>query len=230
MVAKKVLWVSRHTPGDKQFAELRRLFGSDVWVQQDSRPISYNDGAGDVLGRMRAGGYDEVVLVAPISILDELCRQGVNPLWPRMDESRRNFLGFDRILGVRKEFEEMTPEASGHKRIMWLSRFAPAGRQVPELQRLFGSDVDIVHDRTQNVEEAAERFFDGGFQYMVAIVPMAVLERLSAIEEPAPLRILWSEAIKEDDPRKVEFRGAGGQGFRFDRYRKVSVKVESKRL
>jgi hypothetical protein len=35
------------------------------------------------------------------------------------------------------------------------------------------------------------------------------------------IRMLWSEAIEENDPAKIEFRGARGQGYRFVRFRRI---------
>jgi len=229
MSPKKILWLSRHAPGER-VTELRRIFGEGVEVQQDSRLLAKNDGVGDLLCRMQSGQFDEVVLVAPTSILDGLCQRGVNPIWPRWDNDSQTSLGFDRILQVRKDFQEVTAEMGNGRRVMWLSQFAPAGRQLEELRRLYGADVQIVHSRTRSVEEATEEYFRGNYHAMVAVVPMAVLERLSAVEEPRPLQLLWSEATKESDPARVEFHGAGGQGFRFDRFRKFAVRVETEQL
>ncbi len=220
---KKVLWLSRHHPDEVKEQELQRVFG-EVCVTVDDRPLS-RDGTNDVLGRMQSGWFDEVVLVAPTSILDGLCRKGVFPLWPKMSDDRGTFLGFDRICEIRKNFEEVTSVSGSHK-IMWLSRFAPTSRQMIELDRLFGHDVVVTHRDIQNSEEAQEEFRDGGFDAIVAVVPEAVFERLSALELP----LLRSEAVKENDVTKIEFRGGGGQGFRFDRYVWYHVEKVTERL
>ena len=221
---KKILWLSRHHPDRVREQELQRIWGA-VDVTVDDRLLS-PDGVNDVVGRMRSGGFDEVVLVAPTSILDGLCRKGIFPLWPTMSDDRRTFLGFDRIREIRKNFEDVQPISGGHKRIMWLSRFAPTGRQTAELARLFGSDVVVTHRDIPNAEQTEREFRQGGFDAIVAVVPEAVFERLSALE----LSLLRSEAVKENDAAKVEFRGGGGQGFRFDRYVWYRIEKVTERL
>lgn len=222
----RILWLSRHEPGDERMAGLRRLFGEDCVVEIDTRPFPPNGAVEDIAGRMRSGRFDEIVLVAPTSILDGLCRAGVRPLWPTMSADRRDFLGFDRVIGIRKEKREVAPEAGNGKRILWIARFLPATSQLAELRRLFGADVAVTHRDIPNAEEVEREFRHGGFDALVAVVPEAVFERLSALELP----LLRSEAMPEDDPAKVEFRGGGGKGFRFDRYVWYSVEKETRRL
>ena len=118
---KKILWMSRHEPLPSQLAELARLFGADVSVEQDSRPFS---SAEDIVARFRQGGYDDIVVVAPLSVLARLVDQGVRPLWSEMtlvsrDEAevtmprrdgRTHYYRFDRFRRVktlRLEFEEL---------------------------------------------------------------------------------------------------------------------------
>lgn len=223
---KKVLWLSRHHPDKGEERELRRIFGA-IEVVVDDHPIASENGVEDVAGRMRSGQFDEVVLVAPTSILDGLCQKGIYPLWPVTSEDRRTFLGFDRIVEIRRVREDVQLISGSCKRILWLSRFPPhAGRQTAELRRLFGDDVVVTHRDIPNAERAAEFFRGGGFEAVVAVVPEAVFERLSAQELP----LIRSEAVKEDDLAKVEFRGAGGQGFRFDRYVWYRIEKVTQRL
>ncbi len=221
---KKILWLSRHHPDEGKMQELQRIMG-EVDVTIDDRPFS-PDGVNDIMARIQSGKFDEIVLVAPTSILDGLCRKGVFPLWPMMSHERSTFLGFDRILEIRKKFDEVSPVSGGHKRIMWLSRFAPTTRQTAELARLFGSDVVVTHRDIPNAEQTEQEFQNGGFEALVAIVPEAGFERLSAKELP----LLRSEAVKENDHAKIEFRGGGGQGFRFDRYVWYRVEKVTTRL
>jgi len=225
--AIKVLWLSRHHPDEGKLRELERALGREVDVHVDDRPLS-PDGVSDVLGRMSSGGFEEVVLVAPTSILDELCRRGVNPLWPKMSQDRQTFEGFDRVVKIRKNLEDVALVAGAKgRKVLWLSRFAPSpGGQMAELRRLFGDDVVVTHRDIPNVERTVEFFRNGGFDAIVAVVPEAVFERLSAQELP----LLRSEAIKENDPAKIEFRGARGQGFRFDRYVWYRVEKVTERL
>lgn len=113
---KKILWLSQHQPFPRQVAELRWLFG-DVEVRQDVNSFS---SAEEIICRVREGGYDEVVVVAPLSVVAKLCELGLRPLWAEMEQtqSRRDaevsargrfyrFVKFRRIKAVRLEFEEL---------------------------------------------------------------------------------------------------------------------------
>ena len=224
---KKILWISRHNP-DGWTSELHRVFGRDVQVHWDRCSIDRREGVRDVQGRMRSGQFDELVLVAPISITGELAEKGLSPIRPLWDRERNRPLRLERIQAVRKEFREVEASATVGRRVMWHSQFPTTDRQAAELQRLFGDDVDIVHDSNRNAEKAVANFRRGQYDAMVVIVPMAVFERLSAIDPKLPF--LWSEAVKENDPSRIEFRGSGGQGFRFDRFRWISIKVEAETL
>lgn len=230
---KKVLWLSRHRPGQAQMAEARRVWGDDVIVQVDDRPL-INDparSAEDVRSRMAAGQFDELVVVAPLGLIEQLCatssQTGWSPIWPRMSQDRRTFLGFDRITAIRKEKREVTPEPdSKGAKVLWLSRFPPHASQIAGLRETFGTSVVVNHRDIRNVDDAADEFHHGGYRAIVAVVPEAVFELLTEME----LSLLRSEAIVENDPSKVEFRGAGGQGFRFDRFVWYGLFQETSRL
>lgn len=79
---KKVLWVSKNTPLESQIQSLKNLFGQDVRVDIDSNPFS---SAQDVVRRFRRGSYDEMVLIAPLSVCRMVTEQGVKPLWSEME-------------------------------------------------------------------------------------------------------------------------------------------------
>jgi len=99
-----------------QIRELQRIFGDGVEVVQDPNPFS---GAQEIVERFRKGGYDEMVVVAPLSVLQRLTEMGVKPLWAEMKQvpveeaevvaSGRGyrFVRFRRIKAVRVEFEEL---------------------------------------------------------------------------------------------------------------------------
>lgn len=78
-----VVWFSRHQPTKRQMAELRRLFGDEVRVETDPLPFS---SAEEVAARFRAKRADDLVVVAPMTVLDALCKQGLRPLWAQMEE------------------------------------------------------------------------------------------------------------------------------------------------
>jgi hypothetical protein len=111
----KILWMSQHKPLPKQIAELRKIFGSTTEVEQDPRPFS---SAEEIVKRYKEGGYGDMVVVAPLSVISRLVDLGIKPLWCDMeflksaegaDVSFRGrhykFLGFKRIKMVRLEFE-----------------------------------------------------------------------------------------------------------------------------
>ena len=80
---KRILWISRHQPESGQWKALRRTFGNNVEVRQDRRPFS---DASDILDRFREGRYDDLVVVAPISVKMELAEQGQEPIEAVIDE------------------------------------------------------------------------------------------------------------------------------------------------
>lgn len=116
----RILWMSRHAPLQSQLAELERLFGS-VEVVQDPRPF---DSADDIVTRFRVGGYDDIVVVAPLSVIDQLVRRGIRPLWAEMEQIAKpahpdptreveaagrwyRFRRFRRVRAVTIEFEDL---------------------------------------------------------------------------------------------------------------------------
>lgn len=117
----KILWMSRHAPLPSQEAELVRLFGPATRVEQDPRPFS---SAEDIAARYRDGGYGDLVVVAPLSVLARLVDLSLKPLWAEMAQvdgadaevtmRRRNgridcyrFDRFRRVTALRLEFEEL---------------------------------------------------------------------------------------------------------------------------
>jgi hypothetical protein len=104
------------------------------------------------------------------------------------------------------------------KKILWLSRHRSVQSQFSALQRLFGADVAVDHRDFGNAEQAAEVFRRGGYDDLVAVVPLATLDHLCRQR----LKPLWCEAVEERDPRHVEYRGADNRGYRFDRFARVT--------
>lgn len=113
---KKVIWFSRHDPLPSQVKELRRLFGQDVEIIQDPKPFS---SAEDIVARFRAAGGDEMVVVAPLSVLGRLVDLGIKPLWAEMEQvpseqsevvaagRSYRFVRFRRVKRLVLEFEEV---------------------------------------------------------------------------------------------------------------------------
>ncbi|OGH73882.1 MAG: hypothetical protein A3C90_04635 [Candidatus Magasanikbacteria bacterium RIFCSPHIGHO2_02_FULL_51_14] len=114
---KRILWMSRHTPTERQISELARYLGDEVEVEQEPRPF---DDARQIVRRFRQGGYDEMVIVAPLSVIAVVCTEGVKPLWSEAGEENDpakiefrgargqgyRFVRFRRIMRVALEFED----------------------------------------------------------------------------------------------------------------------------
>lgn len=113
---KRILWLSRHDPTESQVEELKRIYGNDVLIEKDPRPFS---SAEDIVLRFKNGKYDDLVVIAPLSVLGRLCELGIKPLWADMevvpDEEAEviasgrgyRFIRFKRIKRLKLEFEEV---------------------------------------------------------------------------------------------------------------------------
>jgi len=80
---------------------------------------------------------------------------------------------------------------------------------------------DTVIDREVNAfddaRQIAEKFRNDGYDDMVIVAPLSVIQVLCN----EGVKMLWSEATEENDPKRIEFYGARGQGFRFVRFRRI---------
>ena len=114
----KILWMSRHKPVLSQIKELQKLFGTDVVVEQDPRPF---DSAEQIVKRYKVGNYQDIVVVAPLSVLAKMCELGLKPLWADAAEETNErrieyrgargkgfrFIGFKRVSRIELVFEEV---------------------------------------------------------------------------------------------------------------------------
>ncbi|MFH1890699.1 MAG: hypothetical protein ABIJ91_04005 [Candidatus Kuenenbacteria bacterium] len=73
----KILWLSQHDILDLQVEALRQIFGK-VEMCQDVNPFS---NAQEIKNRFDAGGYDDLLVVAPLSVIRKLCELELYPLW-----------------------------------------------------------------------------------------------------------------------------------------------------
>jgi hypothetical protein len=114
----KVYWLSRHEPLPSQVAELRRLFGEDVVVEQDPKP--FDSPLTTSSTAFRQSGADELLVVAPLSVIAQLVQRGVKPLWAEMEQVTDpalaeteaagrlyRFVRFRRIAGIEIKFEDV---------------------------------------------------------------------------------------------------------------------------
>jgi hypothetical protein len=77
----KILWVSKNKPLESQIRELKRHFGDDTKIDLDPNPFS---SAYTIVNRYKNGGYDEMVLIAPLSICKLITELGYKPLYSEM--------------------------------------------------------------------------------------------------------------------------------------------------
>lgn len=119
---KKIYWVSRHEPLPAQRRELEKVFGPGVEIVADPRPFS---SAEEIVSRFREVGAEEMVIVAPLNVIQRLTELGLRPLLAEMEAiepvgeldpdrevdapggRRYRFRHFRRITAVRIEFEEL---------------------------------------------------------------------------------------------------------------------------
>ena len=116
----RVLWVSQHRMNPVQSAVLRRMFGADVQVDEDPRPF---DRAETIVQRVREGGYDDCIVVAPYSVLARMVDQGLRPLWAEAEVTspeqadwvtkgrHYRFVRFKRVKRLVLELEDLGPDA-----------------------------------------------------------------------------------------------------------------------
>lgn len=115
-MAKKIVWFSRHPALPRQIDELKRLFGEDTKILTDPDPFSTAD---NIVQRFKDAGGDEMVIVAPLSVIDALCKRGIRPLWADMEVVPKaqaevvaqgrgyRFTRFRRVKRLALEFEDV---------------------------------------------------------------------------------------------------------------------------
>lgn len=104
-----------------QMGSLKRMFGEDVKVFEDHRVWN---GAETIVSRIREGGYDDCIVVAPYSVLARMCDLGLRPLYseaetvtdPRLSDWETKgryyrFLGFKHVKRLVLELEDLGSDA-----------------------------------------------------------------------------------------------------------------------
>jgi hypothetical protein len=104
-------------------------------------------------------------------------------------------------------------------KILWMSRHKPHPRQIEALKSMYGQDAIIEQESNpfDDARQIARRYKNDKYDDMVIVAPLSVIQVLCN----EGVRMLWSEAVEENDPTKIEFRGARNQGFRFVRFRRI---------
>lgn len=105
------------------------------------------------------------------------------------------------------------------KKILWVSRHRPHQRQLDVLLEMYGQDavIDREVNAFDDARQIAKKFRENNYDDMVIVAPLSVIQVLCN----EGVRMLWSEAVEENNPDKIEFYGARGQGFRFVRFRRI---------
>jgi len=77
---KKILWISKHKPLQKQVEELKRIFGNIEIVLWDQKVKDVNH----ILKLIKKFNANEVIPILPLSIIQRLVENGIKPLWSEM--------------------------------------------------------------------------------------------------------------------------------------------------
>src|SRR5271155_3726810 len=105
------------------------------------------------------------------------------------------------------------------KKILWVSRHTPHRRQIETLRNTYGGDTVVEQESKPfyDARQIVKRFREGKYDEMVIGAPLSVI----AVICTEDINPLYPEAVEENDPAKIELRGARGQGFRFVRFRRI---------
>lgn len=117
---KKILWLSGHSMNGIQMPALRRIFGADVQLVER---VGFVGNAEQIVRAYREGGFDDLIIVAPLSVISRVVELGVHPLWSeavicsreQMDwETSGRYYRFARFRKIRRlafEFDDLGPAA-----------------------------------------------------------------------------------------------------------------------
>ena len=103
-----------------QMGALRRMFGADVKVIEQT---GWLGNAEQIVEAYNKGGFDDVIIVAPLSVISRVIELGVHPLWSEAVicsreqkdwETNGRFYRFARFRRIRRlalEFDDLGPNA-----------------------------------------------------------------------------------------------------------------------
>lgn len=112
---KKILWFSRHPALPNQIENLKEIYGQGVKVVQYGAKVA---NAEEIIRIYSEECADDMVVVAPLSVLAVLCEKGMKPLYAQMEQvpleeadvkvGNRGFkfIEFKRIKRIAIEFYE----------------------------------------------------------------------------------------------------------------------------
>jgi len=76
---KKILWFSRHEPMTFQIPILKKIFGHDMVLEHVVGRDAYIS-AEKIAEMMRREKYDEIIMVAPLSVMAKVIELGIRPI------------------------------------------------------------------------------------------------------------------------------------------------------
>ena len=79
-VLKKILWFSRHPPFDFQVSILKKIFGEDMILKKLVGDQNKYMSAEKFVAYMKEHGFDETVMVAPLSVMEKVIELGIKPI------------------------------------------------------------------------------------------------------------------------------------------------------
>jgi hypothetical protein len=199
MKMHRIIWYSAFPWTPRQLALLQTQFGADVKLVHGG--LIKNAQA--LAGAFRKSGADDLVVIAPMAMLEALLREGIRPIWPESEPCGESHperdiktrdgrcfrsTGFSRLVELRLEQEE--PKALKVSRppakVLWAVReHRPETSAMVNLTDLYGADVQVdIHPQgfTQGGHRAiAEEFRQGRYNDLVVVAPLPVFEGLTAL-------------------------------------------------
>ena len=128
----RILWLSKHPPIKAQVDALRTLY-PEVKLMRDSNVFG---DVQDIIDRLKAMSYVDLVVVAPDSIIRKLTEQDIYPLWAEMQGIHRpkypnkfwetpgaggrwyRFVRFHRVTGITWQLENPIGGNNGRNDIL----------------------------------------------------------------------------------------------------------------
>ena len=114
------MWMSRHSPTKRQLVTLEAVFPGHTLIR-DTRSF---DTASEIVKRFKESGADEIVVVAPLTVVRELVKRGLKPIHAEMEHIKCSdsevetriknrcyrFIRFTRINSINVDSTPLTQE------------------------------------------------------------------------------------------------------------------------
>lgn len=82
---RKILWVSRHDPTKSQLEKLADMYGDISITKMDGFKS-----AEEICRRYYGENFTDIVVVAPLSVIQKLTEYGIRPLWAEMEVTTKD--------------------------------------------------------------------------------------------------------------------------------------------